>query len=223
MLYNRITFFKNNLLIPTNIDLDKLNQQMFDYFVIKTKANINNNFNKNITQINIAFNDAIDQLTKLKPAVTEYKEQLKQITDSKKHSNYGQKIAKQLNKNIQSLVAKATNTVKEKLHYIEFNVHHKITWRNLTVIIAELQTFKTEITDIKKLRQFKAQLIEAAISFSYSFNEFFDNEINWKLFNDKYQEYTTCIYYQVQNNYQVHFITNNHHTSSTLENDDDWY
>ena len=128
MLYNRITFFENNLLIPNNIDLDKLDQQMFDYFVIKTKANINNNFNKNITQINIAFNDAINQLTKLKPAVTEYKEQLKQITDSKKHSNYDQKIANQLNKKIQSLVAKATNTVKEKLHYIEFNVQHRMTW-----------------------------------------------------------------------------------------------
>ena len=52
MLYNRITFFENNLLIPNNIDLDKLDQQMFDYFVIKTKANINNNFNKNIAKVN---------------------------------------------------------------------------------------------------------------------------------------------------------------------------
>lgn len=223
MQYNRLNFLKNKLLIPSNIDIDKLTKQMYSYFATKAKATININFDKNVMQTNIAFNDAINHLTKLKPKIIEYKEKLQQLKDLNERSTYGQKMANQLNSTIQSIVAKATNTVKQKFNYIDFNVHHKITWRNLVVIIAELQAFKNKLTDIKKLRQFKMQLIEAAISFSYNFNKFFDNEINWKLFNDKHQEYTKCIYYQPNNDYKLHLITSNHHVISSLTDVDEWY
>lgn len=223
MQYNRLNFLENKLLVPSDVDIDKLTQQMYNYFAAKTRATINSSFDKNVTQINIAFNDVIDQLTKLKPEIVKYKEKLNQLKDLNERSAYGQKIANQLNPAIQSIVVNATNTVKQKLHYIDFNVQHKVTWRNLVVIIAELQTFKDKLTDVKKLRQFKAQLIETAISFSYHFNEFFDSEINWKLFNDKHREYETCIYCQPSNDYELHLVTNNHHAISSLIDVDEWY
>lgn len=223
MQYNRLNFLENKLLVPSDVDIDKLTQQMYNYFAAKTRATINSSFDKNVTQINIAFNDVIDQLTKLKPEIVKYKEKLNQLKDLNERSAYGQKIANQLNPAIQSIVVNATNTVKQKLHYIDFNVQHKVTWRNLVVIIAEIQTFKDKLTDIKKLRQFKMQLIEAAISFSYNFNKFFDDEINWKLFNDKHQEYAKCIYYQPNNDYKLHLVTNNHHVISSLTDVDEWY
>lgn len=223
MQYNRLNFLKNKLLIPSNIDIDKLTQQMYSYFATKAKATINSNFDKNVMQTNIAFNDAINHLTKLKPKIIEYKEKLQQLKNLNERSAYGQKMANQLNSTIQSIVANVTNTVKQKFHYIDFNVHHKITWRNLVVIISELQAFKNKLTDIKKLRQFKMQLIEAAISFSYNFNKFFDDKINWKLFSDKYQEYANCIYYQPNNDYKLHLVTNNHHVISSLTDVDEWY
>lgn len=223
MQYNRLNFLENKLLVPSDVDIDKLTQQMYNYFAAKTRATINSSFDKNVTQINIAFNDVIDQLTKLKPEIVKYKEKLNQLKDLNERSAYGQKIANQLNPAIQSIVVNATNTVKQKLHYIDFNVQHKVTWRNLVVIIAELQTFKDKLTDVKKLRQFKAQLIETAISFSYNFNKFFDDEINWKLFSDKHQEYGKCIYYQPNNDYKLHLVTNNHHVISSLADVDEWY
>lgn len=225
MQYNRLNFLENKLLVPSDVDIDKLTQRMYNYFAAKTRATINSSFDKNVTQINIAFNDTIDQLTKLKlePEVVKYKEKLSQLKDLNERSAYGQKIANQLNSAIQSIVVNATNTVKQKFHYIDFNVRHKMTWRNLVVIIAELQAFKDKLTDVKKLRQFKAQLIEAAISFSYNFNKFFDNEINWKLFSDKHREYETCIYYQLSSDYELHLVANNHHVISTLTDVDEWY
>lgn len=223
MQYDRLNFLKNKLLVPRDVDIDKLTQQMYNYFAAKTRATINSSFDKNATQINIAFNDAINQLTKLEPEVVKYKEKLSQLKDLNERSAYGQKIADQLNPAIQSIVVNVTNTVKQKFHYIDFNVQHKVTWRNLIVIIAELQAFKDKVTDIKKLRQFKAQLIEASISFSYHFKEFFDNEINWKLFNDKHQEYATCIYCQPNNDYALQLVTNNHHVISILTDVDEWY
>lgn len=223
MRYERLNFLENKLLVPSDVDIDKLTQQMYNYFATKTRATINSSFDKNVTQINIAFNDTIDQLTKLEPEVVKYKEKLSQLKDLNERSAYGQKIANQLNPAIQSIVVNATNIVKQKFHYIDFNVQHKVTWRNLVVIIAELQTFKNKLTDIKKLRRFKAQLIESAISFSYYFNKFFDDEINWKLFSDKHREYETCIYYQLSNDYALHLVTNKHHVISTLTEVDDWY
>ena len=109
MQYDRLNFLENKLLVPSDVDIDKLTQQMYDYFASKTRAAINSSFDKNVTQINIVFNDAIDHLTKLESEVVKYKEKLSQLKDLNERSAYGQKIANQLNPAIQSIVANATN------------------------------------------------------------------------------------------------------------------
>ena len=67
---------------------------MYNYFASKTRAAINSSFDKNVMQINIVFNDAIDHLTKLEPEVVKYKEKLSQLKDLNERSAYGQKNSK---------------------------------------------------------------------------------------------------------------------------------
>lgn len=215
MAYNELKLDFTSLLVPTDIKMSQLVNDMIDYML----KHYQNKYDHSLDDFRIELLEQLDKAIRLLDNSIKLTagsiDKLKAINDNAERSKYGEQLTQKFNPQINTAVTNAQQAVDDYLESclgtsisnlmpISFK-HNKRSWRNAAYFRDSIKAYRKQFETKTAVNEFKQHVFDKLISNTGILTCFYEMDSNWANFVAQYPQYQYCVQCRLNDKYYLSY------------------